>query len=319
LKKVFKKSQTANKLQDTLSNYLEKKLLHKKSTNYHESIFNYISAKYIKEKWNPNYKIYKDAYFIRPSWGCLSNCSYCVIKNAIGPLKSKSLDTVITEFKNGLNLKYDNFILDADDTGAYGIDIGATFPELLDKITDIPSDYKIYIRNIHPVWIVKYIDELENILRKNKIKGIGCSIQSGNTRILKLMQRYPDTEKIMEAFYKLFENYPDLILATECINGFPTETKDEFEDTLDFIEKVDFSFGYIFPFSCRSGTGAEKLNPKIPDDEISHRMGYARKYLKKIGYSTSFIKNYKILLFTKDSSDFEIDDHTKLFCLSTID
>ena len=319
LKKMLKNSQTATKLQNGLSNYLEKKFLHKKSANYHETVFNYITAKYVKEKWNPNYSIYKDAYFIRPSWGCLSNCSYCVIKNAIGPLKSKSLDVVITEFRNGLNLKYNNFIFDADDIGAYGIDIGTTLSELLDKITDIPGDYKIHIRNINPVWIVKYANGLEKVIRKNKIKGIGCSIQSGNPRILKLMQRYSDTEKIKDAFFKLFESCPDLILGTECISGFPTETMYEFTETLDFIKEIDFSLGYIFPFSCRSGTAAEKINPKIPDNEISYRMRYARKYLKKIGYNNSFIKNYKILLFTKDSPEFQIDNQTKIFCLSTLD
>ena len=156
-------------------------------------------------------------------------------------------------------------------------------------------------------------------MKKGKIQGFGCSIQSGNPRVLKLMQRYSDTEKITNTFYDLLDSYPNLIFATECINGFPTETKEEFKNTLDFIKDVNFSLGYIFPFSCRPDTIAEKLEPKVTNDEILSRMKYAKHYLKDIGYNTSILKNYNILIFYKPSLTFKVDNRTKSFCLSTID
>lgn len=319
LKTIFEKSHSLQMLQKRISNYFEKNLLQKESLNYHDYIINYLSARYIKEKWNPNFRLNEDAYFIKSSEGCLGNCSYCVIKNAIGPLRSKSLDTIVAEFKNGLNLKYKNFIFDADDVGAYGIDTGSNFSELLDKITNISGDYKIFIRNIHPIWVVKYIDHLEELLKKDKIRGIGCSIQSGNQRILQLMRRFSDTEKMKDAFYKLHEASTDILLATECINGFPTETREEFKETLDFIKEVDFDLGYIFPFSSRPGSIADQLEPKIEHDEILVRMKYAKEFLGKIGYNNSFLKNHKILFFSKTSRLLKLDDGAKSFCLSTID
>jgi tRNA-2-methylthio-N6-dimethylallyladenosine synthase len=108
-------------------------------------------------------------------------------------------------------------------------------------------------------------------------------------------------------------------VATECINGFPTETKEEFQSTLDFIKEVGFDWGFIFPFSARRGSESEKIEPKVPEEEILVRMKYARDYLKKIGYNSSTFKKHNILAFSKDSFDVKLDEGVKSFCFSTID
>ena len=313
--KFFGKLLPLQRLFDTFSRCLTN-LLYDGAINYQKIIKNHLFAKYIKKRWFSSIRLYEDVFYIRPAWGCLGNCSYCVIKKAIGSIRSKPLDTIISEFKNGLKSEYKNFVLDADDLGAYGIDIGSNLPELLDKLTSIPGDYKIHIRNIHPVWVVKYIDPLESILKRNKIQGFGSSIQSGNPRILKLMHRFSDVKKMEEAFCRLREACPDLMLVTECINGFPTETREEFKETLDFIKEIDFSLGYIFPFSSRPGTFAESLEPKISNDEIILRMKYAKRYLRKAGYNTLFLKRHNIMVFSKKFST--LDEGAKSFCLSTI-
>jgi len=134
----------------------------------------------------------KNPYFIlRISWGCKGNCSYCSIKNSTGRFHSKSIDECIKEFKKGLDAGYKKFIITAVDPGAYGLDVGSSFSELLDKITMIPGDYKITVRSVNPRWIVKYIDDLEKIVKRRKVTQIGIPIQSGSSRILKLMHRFP--------------------------------------------------------------------------------------------------------------------------------
>ena len=319
VKTIIDKSSGIQTVQKRMRGFLQRSLLQKKSLNYHDYITNYLSVKYLKEKWDPRLQLPKDAYFIKSSEGCLGNCSYCVIKKAIGSLRSKSLDTIVTEFTEGVKQGHRNFVFDADDVGAYGIDIGSNFPKLLDNITTIPGEYKIYIRNIHPIWVVKYIDPLEKLLKREKIRGIGCSIQSGNQRILHLMQRFSNTEQMKNVFHRLRVALPDILLATECINGFPTETGEEFEDTLKCIREVAFDLGYIYPFSSRPGSDADKLSPKVDTQEILLRMSYAKKFLGKIGYHTSYLKHHKILFFSKASPILKLDDGVKAFCISTID
>jgi len=319
LKKTFGKSLIANKIVNVISKSILKNMFKNESSSCHRSIINYAYFKYFKERLQPSLTIHKDSYFIRPSWGCQGNCSYCVIKKAIGPLKSKSLENIISEFNKGLSLGYKNFIFDADDLGAYGMDTESNFAEMLDKVTDISGNYSIHLRYIHPIWLVKYCNNFEKVLEKGKIKSLGSAIQSGNPRILKLMRRFSNVEKIKSSFSKIKDAYPCLLIVTECINGFPSETKEEFEETINVVKEISFDWGFIFPFSCRPGSKAEKIEPKVPKKEILYRMKYAKEYFKKIGYNSSSFKNQNILVFSKTSTKVKFDKGLKSFCFSTIE
>jgi len=210
-------------------------------------------------------------------------------------MHSKPLNECIDEFRKGLDHGYKNFILDADDIGCYGMDTGSSFTELLNKVTDFEGDYHIDIHYLHPHWVVKHVDAIEKILPKGKVSRILSSIQSGNPRILRLMHRYPDTEKLKEVYMRLKKIDPDLFLETEIICGFPTETMEEFQDTLDFIVDVRFGWGAIFPFSCKVGTVAESIEPKIEDSEIVRRIKYAKKFLRKNNYDVRYVKIFRSL------------------------
>ncbi len=236
--------------------------------------------------------INKPMYRVRISWGCNSNCTYCGIKKAIGVHKSKSVEQSIEEFKKGVNIGYKFFALNADDIGAYGTDIGSNFAKLLEKITSIPDDYKISLSNLSPRWLVRYINELVEIIKTEKIIALGVPIQSGNNRILKLMNRYHDKEKIIEALKRIKKAFPRLILHTHIMIGFPTETEEEFKETMYFIEKCNFDGGKAFPYSCKSGSKAEQIEPKIQKNEINNRLIFAKNFLKKAGYNVYKPKEY---------------------------
>jgi len=266
--------------------------------NIYSKIENFV-FRHLLEKYSVGYQFSKRQYHIRISWGCKGNCSYCAIKKAVGPLRSKPLDECIKEFKKGLENNYKNFVLDATDVGLYGIDIGNSFPEILDEMTKIPGEYKISIRELHPVWIVKYADELEKIVKRNKILIFDVALQSANTRILKLMNRYSNVDKMKEAILKIKKSATDMFLTIECIVGFPTETWDEFLDTTNFIKEVDSSGGQIYLFSCKTGTEAEKIEPKVPNEEIYKRLNYAKRYLKNVRYYTKRIPGTRNLMFVK--------------------
>jgi tRNA A37 methylthiotransferase MiaB len=244
--------------------------------------------------------LHNKSFHIRISWGCQGNCTYCGIKFAIGPFKSKPLEQCIKEFKNGLSQGYTNFILESDDVGAYGLDINSNFPRLLDEMTKIPGKYQISIRALGPQWLVRYIDDFKEIFKRKKIISLGIAMQSPNPRILKLMNRYSDINKVKDACLRLKKLYPDLSLDTHYILGFPTETEEEFLNTLNFIKDIDYQFGYLIPYSPKNNTEAEKLEPKISNKVMKKRLKYAKKFLKKLGH--------RILYYTEEECSFLLFD-----------
>jgi len=271
-----------------------------------EKIFIRIKNHMLKNLFGENSLMYRvldqtSYFFIRISSGCLGNCAYCAIKKAIGTYKSKAIDQCVSELNDGIKKGYKHFVLDADDTGAYGLDIESNFPELVDKLTDIPGYYQISIRNLHPKWIVKYIDDLEQILKKEKIVSIESPIQTGSSRILKLMNRYSDTQKIMEAYHRLQKAYPEISLSTHYLMGFPSETDEDFLLTMDYIKKINFSAGNIIPYELKVGTISESIEPKISKEQRKKWAIKAKKFLKNCGYDVIYFPRSKLFIFENSS------------------
>ncbi len=230
--------------------------------------------------------------------GCQGNCSYCAIKRAIGTIKSLPVEVIIKQFKKGVSDGYKKFVILGDDVGAYGRDWNSTFPELLSILID-ESDYlfkdkslrlklkdgiRFSIEEIHPKWIILYQEKLFNIVYTNKIKSILCPIQSGSNRILRLMNREHTIENISLVLSKLRSINPEIKLSTQIIAGFPSETEEEFTETLYICQKLKFNSVTIFPYHEKENTPAAKLTPKIPEHVIKERI--------RIGYK--FLNDYKI-------------------------
>ncbi len=239
------------------------------------------------------------SYQIRTSWGCHGRCAYCSINKAVGAVKSKKIESCIKEFKIGIKKGYKHFVITGDNVGAYGTDIGTNLPKLLHKITNIQGDYDIAVLNLHPRWVVLYIDQLEKILSNKKITSIDIPFQSGSKRILKLMNRYPEIQKIKDVCKKLKEVNPNLLLGTDIIIGFPSETFQEFKETLDFIKEAGFDLGTAIKFSSKKGTKAEHIQPKISNKEINRRFNFARKDLTKAGFKTIHTPKLHYFVFDK--------------------
>ena len=228
-------------------------------------------------------------FIIRHSWGCTGNCSYCGIKKAVGPHISKSIESCVNEFKEGISLGNKTFLLSGDDTGAYGIDNLSSFPELLYEIIKLKeTQYEIEIKGLNPVWMVKYIDDFEKILKSERINKISCPIQSASSRILTLMNRYSDVEKIKDAFLRLKKAYPKLKFSTHIILGFPTETMEDLEKTISFLEDIEFDYVLVFTYVEIPGAKSEMIEPKLPNYIMEKRLKYLKKHLRKEGYHAIF-------------------------------
>ncbi len=266
----------------------------------HLKIFDYVQ----KHVWGENSLQYivfpiKPSFNIRIAEGCNGKCSYCVIRYSTGPFHSKPFNKCIDEFKKGLSEGYKIFSICAVDTGCYGTDINSSFPELLGALVKIPGDYKIILRTFSPNWLIKYIDELEGIIKSGKIKDIAIPIQSGSPRILNLMKRNYDLEKLKNAIQRLRTADPNLIIETHYMAGFPTETEEDFQQTLNLIKDIDSNLLVLFRFSCRPGTAMEKLQPNITSEQIEFRIKKARKYLKNIAYHYHHSKKASYVVFDK--------------------
>jgi tRNA A37 methylthiotransferase MiaB len=249
---------------------------------------------YVKNNFDTKSHIYlytfKNPYYIRISWGCIGNCSYCSIKDAVGEYKSKHLVTILEEFKEGLNKGFKNFVLTADNLGPYGTDIKENLPNLLKKIVNLPKDFNIYIHALDPRWLIKYEKEIFELLKSGKIINIDIPIQSGSSKILKLMNRYSDIEKIKEFIKKINKKYPRIVISTHLIAGFPSETSDDFNQTIGLVKNCDFNSVIILPYSSGSNTVSEDINKKISKKEINRRLKKFKNEMKKLNYK-GFLMN----------------------------
>lgn len=239
---------------------------------FRRKMFNYFILETIKSRI-----LRRKKYFIRISWGCLGKCSYCSIKNAIGSLKSKSVQECLNEFKRGVSLGYKDFMLVAEDLGAYGLDIGTTLPDLLRAFLEIKGNYKFYLIEMHPRWIIKYLNELIPIVKMKKIKRITCTIQSGSNKILGLMNRFHRAKEIKNALNKLREADRQLIIFTHIIIGFPGETEEDFEETIKLLKDIKTNYTCLYPYCERASTPSAALPNKVSRETIEERIKKAKE------------------------------------------
>ena len=220
---------------------------------------------------------------LRIGSGCIANCSYCAIPLATGKLKSKSLNVCLKEYSKLLEEGYNEFNICAENVGSYGIDIKSSLPLLLEKMEEMDKGKKVWwnIHEIHPKWVIKYKSSLVGWVKEGKIKCLGCTIQSGSDRILKLMNRYDKSENIVKTLLELKKINSELFLSTHVLIGFPTETEKDLEDTLDVIKKVGFDIIIVYVYTPREGTVAHNLKNQISDNVKKERLEKTLKFCKK--------------------------------------
>jgi len=222
-------------------------------------------------------------YHIRVSGGCDQACSYCVLAPAIGRLKSKPIESCRRELLRGLREGFTDFVLDADDLGAYGPDIGSDFPELLRALLSVPGGQRLDLRALNPVWLVRYRDDLARWARARRLSGLCCCLQSGSARILSLMNRYPDVGEILSALGQIRVADPEIFLSAYVIAGFPSETAAEFEETVAAVDQAAFDRVIVFPYQDDGKSAASALEGKVGRPVIAKRTRLIYRALKRRG------------------------------------
>lgn len=203
--------------------------------------------------------------FIPISTGCNAFCSYCVVPLARGREVSRSKSEILSEIESISNNSCIEITLLGQNVNSYGHDLSTprtSFADLLKSICKIKTVNKINFLTSNP-W--SFPDKLIDLIASEpKIsRFIHLPIQSGSDRILKLMNRKYTKNEYLSLIKKIKTKIPDVILGTDIIVGFPTETESDFAETLDLVKKVQFQVAFIAQYSPRPGTLAEK---KYPDD-----------------------------------------------------
>ncbi len=206
----------------------------------------------------------EDRKIIRIATGCEGKCTYCAIKTANGRTKSRTIEKIIQDIKDGIQSGYSKFIFTSEDNGSWGQDINSDISKLIKSIDKIEGNFKITLTTFNPQWFIKY-PELFELLNSGKIeKKIYLPLQSGSNRILKLMQRDYSIEQYLEIFRKIKSKIPEMKIQVDVLVGFPTETEEDFEKTFNVIKNLDIYYLQVFAYTDMKRTISNDLKPKIP-------------------------------------------------------
>lgn len=202
------------------------------------------------------------------TYGCNNFCTYCIVPYVRGRERSVPMAELIEEARELVKKGYKEIILLGQNVNSYGkgLSENETFANLLQNICDIEGDFIIRFVSPHPR---DFTDDVIDVIAKNpKIaRSLHLPLQSGSTRVLKLMNRGYSKEQYIALAEKIKERIPGVSLTADIIVGFPQETEEDFMDTLDVVEKVGFETSFMFMYSIRKGTKAAVMEGQI-DDEV---------------------------------------------------
>jgi MiaB-like tRNA modifying enzyme len=204
--------------------------------------------------------------------GCLSSCSFCKTKLAKGNVFSYTQDRILKSIESDLQQGAKEVWLTSQGNECYGMDRGQQeLPELINKITNLKHRFKIRIGMMNPKDVLTITDELIEAFKNPKVyKFLHLPVQSGSNKILKDMRRPYTIEQAKNIITKFRQEFPNITIATDIITGYPTETDDDYNLTLDFIREIRPDVLNLSKFSKHKNTPAENLKD-IPIEIINKR------------------------------------------------
>ena len=221
-------------------------------------------------------------------FGCNNFCSYCIVPYVRGREKSREPEAILQEIRELVADGVTEVMLLGQNVNSYGktLENPITFAQLLRQVEKIEGLKRIRFMTSHPKDLS---DELiETMAKSEKVcHHLHLPMQSGSSRILKIMNRRYDKEKYLELVQKIRTAIPDISLTTDIIVGFPGETEEDFRDTLDVVDKCDFDTDFTFIYSKRSGTPAAKMENQIPEDVVKDRFDRLLSLVQEKGRQAS--------------------------------
>lgn len=255
----------------------------------------------------PSERKYKFKAGVNIMYGCNNFCSYCIVPYVRGRERSREPQDIIREVKDLVADGVVEIMLLGQNVNSYGKSLKTpmSFAKLLEEIEQIEGLERIRFMTSHPKDLS---DSLIEVMKNSKkiCNHLHLPIQSGSSRILKIMNRKYTKEQYLDLVKRIKTGIPNISLTTDIIVGFPGETKEDFLETLDVVRKVQYSSAYTFIYSKRTGTPAANMENQIPDDVIKKRFDMLLKEIKPI--STELAKKdtgiiQKVLVEEINTSD----------------
>lgn len=268
--------------------------------------------------------------FVKIQDGCDNFCSYCIIPFVRGKCRSKDESKVISEVTDLVSNGYKEVVLTGIHTGSFGVDLDTDFADLLEKLVKIDGLERLRISSIETT---ELNDKVLNVFRNSKVlvDHLHIPIQAGSNEILKAMNRKYDLDFFFNKIKEIRSIRPEISISTDVIVGFPGETEELFETTIDTCKKLEFSKLHVFPYSERKGTASSRMDNKVERGvvkdrarrliKVSHELenNYMNKFINrevevlieevKDGYSYGHTGNY---LYVKIKGEYPHNEYKKV-------
>ncbi len=231
----------------------------------------------------PNERKYSFKSGVNIMFGCNNFCSYCIVPYVRGRERSRDPKEIIAEIERLVADGVVEVMLLGQNVNSYGknLEQPMTFAELLQEIEKIEGLERIRFMTSHPKDLS---DELIEVMAKSKkiCKHLHLPLQSGSSQILKVMNRRYDKEKYLTLVEKIKKAIPDIGLTTDIIVGFPGETEEDFQETMDVVRKARYDSAFTFIYSKRTGTPAAAMENQVPEDIVKDRFDRLLKEVQTI-------------------------------------
>lgn len=256
----------------------------------------------------------KTRAFVKIQDGCNNFCSYCIIPYTRGNVRSKDKQNVLKEIQLLVDEGHKEVVLTGIHTGNYGAEFADyKFADLLKDIVKIDKLERLRISSIE---ITEINDDVMEVIKENNIlvDHMHIPLQSGSDAVLKRMNRKYDKEYFINKIKKLRKIRPNISITTDVIVGFPGETKEEFEETIETIKKIEFTKLHVFPYSKREGTKAAIMDGQVDENIKKKRVKILLQLSKELEYNymEKFIGK-KVIFIPEIAKDDYIIGHTGNF------
>lgn len=214
--------------------------------------------------------------------GCMSECTFCQTKLAKGDLTSYRIGDIVRQVETEISEGCKEIWLTSTDNGCYGFDINTDLPTLVKAVSEIPHDFMIRVGMMNPMYMPRIKEELIKSYDSDKVyKFLHIPVQSGSDKILHDMKRGHTVKTVREVIEKAKERFTNFTISTDVIVGFPSETEEDFEKTVDLINEIRPDMVNLSKYSARPGTEAAEWD-QIDASEVKKRSKVIFDIINKI-------------------------------------
>ena len=217
----------------------------------------------------PCRRLHKSKALVNIMFGCNNFCTYCIVPYTRGRERSRKPSEILREVRELVSDGVKEIMLLGQNVNSYKGEGDTDFADLIYMLNDVEGLERIRFMTSHPKdlsdRLIKAFADCDKLCRN-----IHLPVQSGSSRILREMNRRYDKEKYLQLVEKLRETVPAITMSTDIIVGFPGETEEDFEETLDLVRRVRYDSAFTFLYSVRKGTPAETYENQIPED-VKHQ------------------------------------------------